>query len=325
MLAQLCKQGAAKACRTEAAMSLLLASFNQGYPEGAERLLGMPGLGKGLTPGQVSSLLLAALQGPTTARKCISILLNVPAAQEMQWDSCEALLEAALMQHSTGAADVLPDLVGQLPLLARKMSFDQLQRTYQAAAQRYNDEALRLYVRLPVVRNASPAQLQQLMHLSLELCGAAFTEQQRSVSSNMAGFNTLCSFQQAQELSADMVEGLVEATFSVIKQAPAATPLLGKVWPLLCQLPQAQHIQPATILAWLGQCLSQERHQAAAALAVLLDQAAVLTAWGGLTRQEVEQLLARALPVAKRGSVQGVVCDLQRSAIAVHCSVVTEP
>lgn len=134
MLAQLCKQGAAKACRTEAAMSLLPASFNQGYPEGAERLLGMPGLGKGLTPGQVASLLLAALQGPTTARKCISILLNVPAAQEMQWDSCEALLEAALMQHSTGAADVLPDLVGQLPLLARKMSFDQLQRTYQAAA-----------------------------------------------------------------------------------------------------------------------------------------------------------------------------------------------
>ncbi|WIA13771.1 hypothetical protein OEZ85_007325 [Tetradesmus obliquus] len=129
----------------------------------------------------------------------------------------------------------------------------------------------------------------------------------------MAGFNTLCSFQQAQELSADMVEGLVEATFSVIKQAPAATPLLGKVWPLLCQLPQAQHIQPATILAWLGQCLSQERHQAAAALAVLLDQAAVLTAWGGLTRQEVEQLLARALPVAKRGSVQGLkaTCSMQ--------------
>ncbi|WIA33923.1 hypothetical protein OEZ86_007021 [Tetradesmus obliquus] len=168
----------------------------------------MPGLGKGLTPGQVSSLLLAALQGPTTAKKCISMLLNVPAAQEMQWDSCEALLEAALMQHSTGAADVLPDLVGQLPLLARKMSFDQLQRTYQAAAQRYNDEALRLYVRLPAL--LQPQQVTGLL--------AAAVRHAKSLTSALL----LCKLPAASRMAAVPAAGLIDdaqAALSGIREA----------------------------------------------------------------------------------------------------------
>jgi hypothetical protein len=145
------------------------------------------------------------------------------------------------------------------------MSFDQVHSIYKAAVQRGDDEALRLYIRLPAVRNSTPAQLQ----LSLELCRTAFSEHNRSVSSNGACFNTLCSFPQAQELSSDMISDLMEAAFSVISQAPAATPLLGKCWPLLCQLPQAQHMEPDSILRWLGQSLGHHRQQAAAALSVL--------------------------------------------------------
>jgi hypothetical protein len=114
-LGHLCNQGAAKACSTGVAISLLLAAFTQGYSAGARQLLELPGLQQRLEPCQVASLLLAALQSPATAKKRIAILLKLSAAQRMPWDNFKALLHAALRQHATGASVYfLVDLVQQL-------------------------------------------------------------------------------------------------------------------------------------------------------------------------------------------------------------------
>jgi hypothetical protein len=206
------------------------------------------------------------------------------------------------------------------------MSFDVVQRIYKAAVQRYDDAALRMYVNLPAVSTAAPAQLQQLMQLSLELTETALLDQQRFLSSNRTGFNTLCGLPQAQHLSRDMIWWLLNAAFSVITKVPEATPLLGNCWKLLCQLPQAQLIYPCLIISCLAQSLGEDRHQAAAAFCKLLDQAAATTAWGGLTSAEAVHLLAAAAPIAQCGSVASLrkLCSMQCVKQVVNTNAVVQ-
>jgi hypothetical protein len=317
-LGQVCRHSAATACRAAVVVPLLLSTLKQGYAAGIKELFDLPGLLQQLGAADVSSLLLAALKAPARlypyARPYINNLLKLPVAQDMQPDSFEAILIAALKRSNKDTfSSLVSNIVQQLAVPAQQMSFDVVHRIYKAAVQRCDDASLRMYVQLPAVRTATAAQLKQLMELSLELTGTALSDQQRSVSSNGTGFNALCSFPQAQQLSHDMIWELLNAAFGVITKVPEAAPLLGKCWMLLCQLPQAHLINPRIVINCLAQSLGEDRQQAVAALCKLLDQAAAKTAWGGLTSQEAEYLLAGAVPIAQHGAVASLrkLCSMQ--------------
>jgi hypothetical protein len=123
-----------------------------------------------------------------------------------------------------------------------------------------------------------------------------------------------------------MIWWLLNAAFSVITKVPEATPLLGNCWKLLCQLPQAQLIYPCLIISCLAQSLGEDRHQAAAAFCKLLDQAAAMTAWGGLTSAEAVHLLAAAVPIAQCGSVASLrkLCSMQCVKQVVNTNAVVQ-
>jgi hypothetical protein len=85
-------EGAASVCDAASLVPLLLAALEQGYAGGWEALLGLAG--QRLDAAQLLTLLHAAVEHGNS--QFLSDLVQLPAATQLQWVECEALLETAL-------------------------------------------------------------------------------------------------------------------------------------------------------------------------------------------------------------------------------------
>jgi hypothetical protein len=201
------------------------------------------------------------------------------------------------------------------------MKFEHVHGIFSVAAQRHDDDGLLQYARLPAVQLASPAQLQQLLLLGLEMFEAALVNDNGRVSANsIIVCRVLLERKCAQQLDSSMILSLLEASFSSAQSAPKAATVsnVASVWMMLCELPQAVHVDHISIISLLETYVSSRAakcgHDGTAALCGLLEQKTAQAGWGGLTCQQAEQLLARALPIRNGGSLSGL-----RSVLELEC------
>jgi hypothetical protein len=202
------------------------------------------------------------------------------------------------------------------------MTFDHVYESFQVASQQRDDDGLLQYVQLSAVHRAAPAQLQQLLLLVLEMLSAAVSDRDARADLSASSIEVclaVLKFKPAQQLDSDMIKSLLEASFSIAHQASESADgiQLTSVWVALCQLPQAANLDQASIINLLEMSLSRSAarfgHSGTAALCSLLEQKSVQAGWEGLTCQQAEQLLARAVPTSNGGSIPGLkeLCSLE--------------
>ncbi|KAF6251059.1 hypothetical protein COO60DRAFT_1677646 [Scenedesmus sp. NREL 46B-D3] len=232
--------------------------WSRAYTADLLALVGMPIAQQGLDAAQLLILLHAALEAQN--EHAVKELLQLPAAKQLQWAACEALLSAALVQWGEGAKGLVSALMQRLPALSASVKFDHVRRIFEVAAQQYDDDGLLDYIRLPAVQTAASAQLQQLLLLVLEMCGAAALNGDAVVSvSSIDVFHALLDLPCAQRLECGMIRDLLEASFGVVQQAPKASAgaSLASAWTALCQLPRAHSLDHATTVSLLRLSLAR--------------------------------------------------------------------
>jgi hypothetical protein len=93
--------------------------------------------------------------------------------------------------------------------------------------------------------------------------------------------------------------------------------VLQSLVPLMCQLPQADHMQLSSVIEWLQSALARSSQEMTAALCNWLDrnatQPGLHSAWARFGSSEAQGLLASALPTNMGGSLPSLeaVCSLQ--------------
>jgi hypothetical protein len=312
-LAQLCSLSSAKTCSADLLVAPLLAAIKAGYREGIDQIIGVSGLLQRLTTAHVSGLLLAMLQLDCCRDDLFRKLIALPAARLLPWDAFEVSFNAVI-EHQPWQ---LFALISSLPAQAAQMAFSHLLAAVQVAVRLQDVEAVQQCLALPAVCNSEPDQLRQLLIAALQLRASAFA--------SVKPLFALCRAPAAQRLSSKMIEDVLEAAFDTRNRI---WPVLRRLVPLMCQLPQANHMQLSSVIEWLQLALALPSPFVTAALGSWLEQYAVQPGDGSIRAsfgsREAAALLVSALPTGASGSLTSLkeLCSLECVKRAADASAV---
>jgi hypothetical protein len=300
VLKHLCRLSSAKTCDVELLVAPLLAALQAGYMAEVEEIASIDGLLQRLTAAHVKDLLLAMLQAGNSPGLFTEVA-EVPAAQQLPLGSLKTLFEAAVQLQERW----LFVLIQSLPAQAAQLQFVDVVAAVQVAVQLQDAGAVQQCLALPAACDLEPDQLRQLLVAVVQL------DSNSHVLPGPVG--ALCSMQNMQHLSHEMIEDVLQAAFDTSCRNWV---VLHWLVPVMCQLPQAHRMQLSKVQEWLQLSLAQPAQPVTAALCSWMERSAAQPGDGPGPRfgsREAEGLLVSAAPVGVGGSLLGLeaVCSLK--------------
>jgi hypothetical protein len=300
MLKHLCSLNSTKTCDAELLVAPLLTALQAGYLAGVRNIVGIDGLLQRPTAAHVSDLLLAMLQaGDRDA--LFATMAELPAAQQLPVSSFKAVYEAAVQMQQRQ----LFALIGSMPAHSAQLTFVGVLAAVQVAVQLQDAGAVQQCLALPAACDPEPDHLRQLLLTVMQLKG--------DMPTRLGPLEALCSMQNMQHLSHQLIEDVLNTAFDASNRAWA---VLHWLVPVMCQLPQARSMQLSSILEWLQLSLARPAPPVTTALCSWLNRAAAQpgdAAGRGFGSREAEALLVSALPTGMSRLLSGLeaVCSLQ--------------